>query len=220
MSDLSTLRSLLDSNLKFSSTTVLPQSERDQAIDSAIDRYSSARPKVQVTAMVANSTGIYELPAAWVNNFSSLREVEYPIEQNPTEYIDPDYTVIEKSPSGYRLKIVYYNPVTGETFWLKYSVPYSFDTSGNAEIPSQDIEGISFLATSFACEKLATYFAEKVSSSLPNADVVDFGNQVEEYSKRASRWLNKYRQAIETHETGVITQGHFTRFNYWNRDNN
>jgi hypothetical protein len=53
--------------------------QRDSAIDRAVQRYSTDRPRMKVVDVAAAGGNVLALPAGWEADFSELISVEYPI---------------------------------------------------------------------------------------------------------------------------------------------
>ena len=53
------------------------------AVDAALEQYANHRPKELVKDLAGNGTHDLALPAEWVDEFSRVRQVEYPVDEVP-----------------------------------------------------------------------------------------------------------------------------------------
>lgn len=210
-----------NNNLQYADTTILTTAERENACKKAAQEYSRIRPNplLQAYTGVGGDAPYYDLPTSWDQGFSVILEIEYPINRVPKEIIRQRYWSIDLRPTGRQLRFGTVNPATGETFWVKYTGSHSFDSSGNSFIDDTDLYGLSYLATSIMCQMLATFYAEKADPNLPNAEIVEYKDRVDEYTKKARDWKKKYHSEIKSDLTSTWDTIPFVDFSYWNRTN-
>jgi hypothetical protein len=91
------------------------------AIDGALERYSRHKPKVLVVDVMADLLPGLPLPSAWVEEFSSVQRVEYPVGQQPPALLDAADWYLYRAPQGWRLYLVANQPGFGETVRLTFT---------------------------------------------------------------------------------------------------
>jgi len=167
--------------------------ERDRAIDLAVQRYSKDRelPKVQdVTPTDANTL---PLPAGWQLDFSELRSLEYPIGRVPPSYLDQSRYAIYRSPTGLVVKTIDSVKVAANTVRASYTIVHSLDSTSDT-IPVADREPVCCWAAAILCEQLAAFYSGNTDSSI-QAQVVQSQTKSQEYATRAKslrfRYLNE-----------------------------
>lgn len=204
--------------VKFDDAVSLPTDTRDELVFKALREYSRRRPNLTVEAMTGNSTGTYSLPTSYEHGFSNVQEIEFPVDQNPRETIDQSNWDVDKTPSGRRLRFGGYKPGDGQTFWIKFTTPHTFESSGLSEdVPETDQTGIEYLTASLFCQALATFFASKANPNLPEAQVFEYTTRSDEYNTLATKWRTKYDEQIKQEVTGIIGAVKFGRDMYFDR---
>jgi len=166
----------------------LAAAERDQALSLAVGRYSKDRPRVLVEDVTQATTGAeLALPAAWEDEVSDLVSIEYPIGENPPQYI-----------TAWR----YYRDPNGVTVMTDTAVPADADVrmtftaahqldAGSDTIPAKDREAVACWAAALLLDQLAAYYAGSQDSTL-QADAVDYGSKSGDYARRANALRKRY----------------------------
>lgn len=210
-----------NNHLQFADTTAYTSTEREMACASAVQEYSRRRPQISIEAYtgIDTSAPFYDLPTSWIEGFSVIVEIEYPINQVNKTTIDPGDWSIDLMPTGKKIRFYNNAPGENETFWVKYIKNYSFDSNGDSEIDDVDLKGLSYLAVSIMCNELSTFFASKANPSLANAEIIGYPDRVSEYSTKARDWYKKYEAEIKSDLTSTWSSIPFLDFSYWDRTN-
>ena len=198
---------------------ILSEADRKLLIKDVIRVYSKKRPLVQLEAYTGTSDDWYDLPAAWDDGFSSIYEIEYPIENSPKDTIAEKDYYIDLMSGGKKLRFNRNNPKADATFWVKFLIRHTFDSLGDSEIPESDQTAIAYLIMSIWCEAFATHFASKADPSLAEAEAITYTSRVDEYTGKARDWNTKYNNELKDEYTGTYGKVGFLQDPYWDRDN-
>lgn len=165
---------------------VLEAVELDALIDSAVRRYSRAKPRVVVADAAGDGGFDYDLPAQFDPEWSELRRVEYPAGRREPSYVDKlDWTLYE-DPTGVKLRFLADSPKAGETIRLTFTALHTVDASSTT-VPAADHDVIELLGAALACEALASHYSSAGDSTVL-ADRVDHKSKAAEYALRAKRF--------------------------------
>lgn len=175
--------------------------EVDAAQRMALRRYSIDRPRVRSYDHTGDGTAAIALSGVtgWESGFSSLREIEYPVDEAPpTLYGRDDRAWVIDADRGK----VFTPGVTisaGETGRLWFTAQHTIEdfpsSGGSTTVPNADFEAVAILAASYAAEMRAGVATGNTDSSLV-ADIVDRGSKGGEWASRARRLRELYAQHI------------------------
>jgi len=196
----------------------LPQTDRDEIVKDAVKKYSRVRPITRLEVFAGNNTGFYNLPAAWIEEFSTISEIEHPIEQSPPLIIRPENYFISLMATGKMIRFRFNNPGQNSTFWVKYTIEHTFDSTGTSTVPTTDKDVIAYLSTSLMAQAFSSFFASKATNSLADVEIVGYNTRVAEFNTLAEKYLKMYVEDITDDNTGVYGQIDFVRDLYFNRD--
>lgn len=214
------LLAAVDENLKYTDTAVLSDTQKKVLMNRAVEGYSKCRPQHAADVKTATSGHVYDLPSDWEEGVSSLVEVEYPVDNYPPTYIsDNSYDEEIHGADGRKLRFYANKPSEGETFWVRYTRSYAFDSNGDSEIPVKDLDGLSYLATAIMCTALANFYAAKANPTIPEAEAIEYSTRAEEFRSSAKDWYKKFKTVIKPDITGVHGSVSFIDENYWDRTN-
>jgi len=151
------------------SLTVLDSDAVDDMIKSALQQYSKDVPDEDVVEFAGDGGQYYAITSLtnWVEGFSKIRMVEYPAaavasDEQP-QPLDSNECVIWEDATAKYLYFPSRSPSSTESVRVKYTVPYTFSESpSSTDIPVQDYYAICYLAASYCCDLLATYYATHV----------------------------------------------------------
>jgi len=160
------------------------------AIDAALERYSVHRPKLAPVDVAGAGTSDVDLPVAYVDGFSQVIQVEFPIGENPESIIADDCWRVYRTPSGPVLRLLDETPTADETLRLTITVPRV-----EADILMGDLDAVAALAASFCLDTLANLFASTNDPTI-SADVVNYRSKSGEYARRAKDMRRLYLEHI------------------------
>lgn len=166
------------------------------AIDGALQRYSAHNPRVAVADLDGADSHDLDLPTDWVEDFSAIKAVEYPIGEIPEVYLDAADYRLYQSPTGWALRLFDVAPATGESVRLSYTLPRL-----EATVPQNDFDAVACLAAADCCERLANLYTQTGDPTI-GADVVNYRSKGAEYASRAKRLRELYAAHIGVDEKG------------------
>lgn len=187
MSTLADIRNKVVSIVKDDGGKLTNPDDYDRIISAAMSRYSQHRPAEKVADVVGNGTHDYDLPAGWVDEFSSIRAIEFPIGNIPPELLDADSIMIYATPTGKKIRVIDYSPSASQSFRVTFTVLRTATT-----IPDSDVDALSWLAASLCCDEIANSYAYSGNSTIA-ADSVDYKSKSSEFSARAKRYEGLYK---------------------------
>lgn len=175
----------------------LDPADLDNGIAGALTRYSSHRPKLAFADIEGDGTHLYAAPAGWVNEFSEIDAIEFPVDLNPESLMDrdDDYAVYETA-AAEKIRLVKNAPEAGEFFRVRFTVPRT-----EATIAVNDIDAVANLAASICLGMLASRY---ISSKKPaiQADSVNYQSKSSECTARGKVCLAFYNDHL-----GIKTEG-------------
>jgi hypothetical protein len=168
----------------------LDQDARDAAIQEAVMEYSKHRPRIMVMD-VAGDGATYDIPLGtapgptdWIEDFSVVRQVEYPAGEREPVYLEQDeWREYVKPTTGRVLRLIETTPATGESTRVTYSIPQTV-SADTGTIPDSDFYAVVQLAASYAAHGLAMFYAQQGDSTI-GADSVDHKSKSSDYATRA-----------------------------------
>ncbi len=160
-------------------------------IAGALGRYSKHRPKISGADIAGDGTHIYAVPAGWINEFSDIRSIEYPIGDNPPTYLDKedDYEKYVTT-SAEQIRLINDAPPATESFRVKFTVLRT-----EATIAANDLDAVANLAAAICLGMLASRY---ISSKKPaiQADSVNYQSKSSECNSRAKICLKFYNDHL------------------------
>lgn len=181
----------------------------DDHVKAAVRQFSKDRPRI-VSSDYAGDGLTYDLarPVAWVDDFSYVAAVEYPIGYRPSSVLDLAEVSLQpndSAPTHIRLNST--TPGTGYTARVFIAVPWPVPTAvaGDDKIPDTDFEAVAKLAASFGARQLSARTAGTKSSTLGEADLVDHESESDRWRSIARDYQRAYNEHVgdSNGETGA-----------------
>jgi hypothetical protein len=195
----------------------------DRAIGEAVKRYARVRPIEAVQDYTGDAaTFDFALPTGWIQDFSTVRAIEYPAGQRPPALLEPDeWEYYRSATTTVKIRLKQLTPSVGETVRVTWTKPHLVDTAGST-IPAHDEEAVSNLAAAVGLRELAAYYANTTDATIL-ADSVNYRSKSSEYLKLAGELEQQYRQhlGIKEGESDLVAGGTFVdvdRTNSLNQD--
>jgi len=174
-----------------------PDDYRD-AIATALETYSKHRPLRGVYDIAGTGNRDYPVPAAWVNGFSLIKAVEYPIAV-PAVLLDEDEDwVLYQAPDGWKIRFINAVPSPSETFRVAITL-----TRSEADILPGDASAVENLSVSYCLEMLANAMSQTADPTI-QADAVNYRSKSGEFAARARRYMQLYRDHMGIREEGEV----------------
>lgn len=177
---------------------LLSPAEIDVAIDLAVKRYSSDRPRMLVEDVAATDpdSNSLDLPLAWESDFSQLAAMEFPIGEHPVSVVEANHYQLYQSPSGIEVLVDFFavSDNVRLTFTTRHQLTVALDT-----IPVGQREAVSCWAAAFLCDQLSSFYAGESDSTI-SADQVSSSNQSRDFSFRAKTLRARYLSELGVDE--------------------
>ena len=168
-----------------------------KAIQKAINTHSKHRPRIVVEEVAGDEGFDYAVAdlAAWADDFSVVRQVEYPVDDTDeeAEILEEDEWEIFETSSGKFLRFLANTPDTTEEFRVTYTARHTC-TDDDCSVAGGDDEAVQSLAAAHFCQMLATAYAQDQDSTV-GADRVDDLSK----SARYGRMRREYRAEYNEH---------------------
>lgn len=181
---------------------VLSDTQRDAAIAAAVLRYSQDRPRVVLADLT--SLGGYRLatPAAWVVGFSSVVQIEYPVDQVPPVMLDPLGVGTYRSATTVELIELRQPLDAGAVVRLTYTARHVVSGSEDT-IPLDDRDAVCCWAAAKICDQFAAHYAGDSEPTI-NADTVQHGSKSQTWAARARAYRAQYTGHLGVAEKQVV----------------
>jgi hypothetical protein len=187
MSNWITLKNLIVSKIKDDSGKITDD-DIEISLNAAIQAYSRHRPDCKVASTTGNATHDYTLPEGWIDGFSRILLIEYPVDNVPTDYLDDDEYLIYQTTTVKKVRLLYYSPAITETFLISFTIPRT-----DLTILDNDADALCNLAASCCLEQLANAFAQTGDSTI-SADAVNYRSKASDFGYRAKRFRDLYKE--------------------------
>lgn len=165
----------------------------DAAIAAAVAEYSADRPRTVTEDCV--SAGGYQLPlpAAWLDGFSTLLLVEYPIGNVPTSTLPIDAIERYRSPTSILL-LLPTSLAVADQVRITFTAPHQVDAVTDTT-PVEHRRAIAALAAADVCDQLSNYYATESAPTI-GADTVDHRSKSQTFASRARAYRSDYRAKL------------------------
>lgn len=171
-------------------------------------RYTLDKPLEVVSDIAGNGTNYLDLPVApgtgtvpvFEPEFSIIKQIEFPIGQQPPQLVlDSDFRLY-RSPTGYQILINFDTPEESDTMRMTWTARHLADGS---TVPDVDFYAVVDFAGSLAAEKLASFYVGTGDSTI-QADIVNYRSKSSEMLSIAKALRKRYfnHMGIEEGATG------------------
>lgn len=209
---MATLIDLIRGKIKDDSGKLTDPDDLVSAATEALNRYSKARPFEVVVDLPGSAGHDCDLPIDFIDGFSSILQVEYPVDRIPANIIDrADYSIYA-TPTGKRLRILIAAPAVDEFVRQTYTILHSEDS-----VPAVDLEAVANLAAATCCRQLAVAFGN-TNDPIIQADVVNYRSKGDEYARRAKELETLYKNHLGVKDNDTVAAGMTTAPPPENRD--
>jgi hypothetical protein len=189
---------------------VISSSQRDQALQDAVMRYSLDFARPVMVNVVAPGGHFVPTPAGWVSGYSQVLLVEYPAGQSPLSEIPLNEMGVRYSPGDVEvLEFAYRDFIAGQTIALRYTQRHVVDSNTDT-IPEHHRYPVCCWAASILCGELANWYATEGASTL-GADTADHVGKTERLRARARDLAMQFMKDLGINEkrpniAGVVVE--------------
>lgn len=161
------------------------------ATELAVMRLSLDKPRVVVVDVDAAGR-LVDLPITWINDFSALRRVEYPIDETPRAYLDD--AIEYETPAGKKIDLAC--SVDG-TVRVSHTLPYVLHELDPAlsTVPEKYKEPLASYVVHLLLNQMAANYAHS-NDSFIQADTVDHADKSRKLLNLAKLHLKKYEDQV------------------------
>lgn len=186
-------------------------SQQTLAVTMALRMHSKHKPRVIVEDVDGDGGFDYALGdlGAWVDGFSVMRQVEYPVDDTDDEadILDEDDWEIYETPAGAFLRFLEDTPEADEDFRVTYTAPHDFSGEASAcTVLAFDEEAVQALAAANFLRMLSVYYAQNQDSTI-SADSVKHASMSAEYAARAKMLAQVYYDHFGIKLDGPVSGG-------------
>ena len=179
----------------------------DNYLDAAVEKFSRDKPYEFVEDTTVSTAGnLQSVPTNWDEDFSILRKIVWPYEDEDSQELADDSYEIEKIPVGGtptpKIRFIPYSPEAADVFRAWYS-RRQVCTEASCTIQAGDLQAVVYL-TAYLIEiaKASHYNALKDQGGI-GADLVDYGAKAAEARASAASYKSLYTALIGGGEDGV-----------------
>jgi hypothetical protein len=184
----------LVTNLVRDSEGRITDQQRDNAIDLAVQRYSTDRPQSQKVDVAAAGGNVLAMPVGWDANFSVLLSVESPIGMYPPEYLEPERIHVYKRPDGVQ-ELHFDDALPVGQVRVEFTVKQALVNAGADTIPLEDREAVCKWAAASLCDQLAALYSNSQDSTI-QADTVQYQDKASARRRQADAFRKQYLDAM------------------------
>lgn len=177
---------------------------RDRALDLAVVKYSSDKPRAVKDDVQGDGSALVAMPATFDPDFGAVLDVEYVQSNGVGAPLDNQDWTLYQGVADWYLKFAA-SVSAAEThrvaFTAKHEVTIDQDT-----IPITDREAVCHWATGLLLFQLSTEYAGKRQSTL-QVDTVDHGSKSRDYAARAKDARKRYYDLLNIDPTRIEAAG-------------
>ena len=178
----------------------------DRHILSGLDIFSKDYPHIILASITGDSTQIYATPTGWINEFSQIISIEYPISEVPPSYLSNDrFQLLNTATSTWKIFLKDDAPTSSQTFKVRFTAQRDATI-----IPVGYIEAFQWLVSALACTELATIYVNTTDSSI-NADASNSFEAAAGYADRAAVYMQMYKNYMGIGDGKVPPSLHITQ---------
>jgi len=166
-----------------------------ECMERAVGRFNADKGVVRVDALDGNDTPLVGLPAAFTTDFSVIRQVEYPVDDDALEptYLKPDEYMVYRKPSGtLYLRFLTGSPVADSD---NINITYTAQAEMVSDLVTADAIAVIELGAYFACLSESQKAANTTNSG-EGLDFVDKQSSSQRYEVLGEKFLRNYNDAI------------------------
>lgn len=170
---------------------VISTTQRDDAIDNALARFSVDLPRAVVADIVAAS-GVLPLPSDWQQAHSEVMQAEFPIGERPLAILAASMVTVESTPSGDAITLDT-SISDGDTVRLSYTAAHTLDPVDT--LTESNRYALSCLASAYLCGQLAAKYSNDNMPTI-GADSVDHGGVSARWRARQRDLMAEYKALV------------------------
>jgi hypothetical protein len=163
-------------------------------IENGLAKLSKDWPLIVDVSCSGNNGSEYNLPAEWVEGFSFIQAMEYPVGNLIPEYLEEEDYEIYQNNNQKMIRFTKTRILSTEQYKIFFAVPYKIASEEN-NVPTSISKAVIFLASFFACEMLSAKYSNFQSPDI-NSGMVNFNSQAEKIKKVGANCLALYENLV------------------------
>lgn len=171
----------------------IDMAQRERAIAAAVARYSADRPLKLVRDITGDGGNQLTPPAEWVEDFSKLIRVEYPIGQYPIRWLPTEGYGVYRAPAGEKLAFTS-APAAGDDVRVTFTGRQILTDDEDTVAPGARA-ALAAYAVADALEQLAARHAADGTPTI-DADAVDHNSKADRYRRLAAAQRKQYFEIL------------------------
>jgi len=172
---------ILESLIPETSSDVVTEAAKSDAVQAALDWHSRLNPKYTVQLGTADGTKIYSAPT----RFLSISRIEVPYGSAPPVYLAGTAWDLHYGTAGYEI-VFATDPGSGEVFAIHYDAYWDI-----GDIDTRDKNKIAYLAAAWLSLRRAALSASDVGSVI-TANNVNYSSQAKRWMELADKFITFY----------------------------
>lgn len=164
--------------------------QRDKAIVLAVERYSQARPRRAVEDVPGTGTTL-SLPSGFVDGFSDVIGIEYPVGRVPPSVVTRDRWALYLGPDGLEIMTL---DAFSDTVRVRYTIQHVLSPTVDT-LPVGDRETVAKYAAALVCEQLAALYAGDTDPTI-GVDRMQGQSRSQAFAARAREYRKQYQLAL------------------------
>jgi len=188
--------------------------DRQEAIRNAVAEHSRLFPLTRRRSLLGSGSAVLSTPTGWVDEFSTVRQIEYPVGEDTPQYLDAEDWLLVSSPTAsttYQIRYLGGSIATSQRLNLEWTVPHVVsEITGTIADPIY--RAVATLGASYACLSLAGYFTQS-GDPMISIDSQSAPSKARDYMTLADRYRARYRLAVglgpEDQGADVVAAGVF-----------
>lgn len=184
---------------------VIKPISRDRALDAAVQRFSTDKPRDVVEDVTVLATGYFlPMPSQWVSGYSILIVIEADIGASHIRTIAASACAIYTQPGGPdRIRLPDNSPQqAGAVLRVRYSAPHQVNAVADT-VPHAARHALASYAAGILCAELAAHYAGDSDSTI-QADSVDHRSKSQTWNTLANRLKGEYFKFLGIESTPVL----------------
>lgn len=172
----------------------LTVNSRFDAIRDAVAEHAHLIPFTRRRSIFGTGSAILATPTGWVDEFSAVQRIEYPLGTNPPTYLQSsDWTLISSPTASttYQIQFLSLSLATAQRVNLEWTIPHTIDES-TSTIPEAQFRPVAWLASSYALLQLSAFYNQSGDSTI-SIDSQDAGSKGRDYLALARELRSRYR---------------------------
>ncbi|MBV6425158.1 MAG: hypothetical protein NAOJABEB_02972 [Steroidobacteraceae bacterium] len=169
------------------------------AIREALEVYDDDVPRTIVADVAGDGTAYdFSLPTGFVDGYSRIVSVEYPIGDRPATLLPSDEYGLYRTTSATKVRLATVTPDSGESFRITYTGRHTLtdlDSAAATTIYAYHTEAFVNLAAAKCLMRLANRFVHEQESTL-NLDAVDRNSKTDIARRMADKLIAAYREVV------------------------